>query len=183
MGFDSVKDYTSEEDELLTTGEAARLLDTSRQHIVDLCDRGDLPFVTTGRHRRVRRSDVEALRARTMRLTRDQRSSLWLGYAVAGKLVANPPVVLKRARSNLRRMQKLGSRQATNPWLSEWDRLLEGPVDDILNALTTRAPQSRELRQNSPFAGVLTEGERRKVLTAARRWDRKRSSGATSATG
>ena len=59
----------AESDELLTTGEAAKILNSSRQHVVDLCDRGDLSFTTTGRHRRVRRADVETLRTRTQRLT------------------------------------------------------------------------------------------------------------------
>lgn len=50
---------------------------------VNLCNSGDLPFSTTGRHRRVRRADVEALRTRTQRMTRDQLRSLWLNHAVA----------------------------------------------------------------------------------------------------
>jgi len=33
----------AESERLLTTGEAARLLGTSRQHVVDLCTAGDLP--------------------------------------------------------------------------------------------------------------------------------------------
>src|SRR6266581_955144 len=98
-----------EGDELLTTGEAAKILNTSRQHIVDLCGRGDLPFVTTGRHRRVRRTDVEALRTRTQRLTRDQNRSLWLGYAIAGKLVVDPPGVLEKARRNLAHLKRVHS--------------------------------------------------------------------------
>jgi excisionase family DNA binding protein len=77
-------------DELLTTGEAATLLNVSRQHIVDLCTNGDLPFSTVGTHRRVRRVDLVQLRSRTERLTRDQERSLWLGHAIAGKLVADP---------------------------------------------------------------------------------------------
>src|SRR3972149_12107182 len=84
-------------DELLTTGEAAKILNTSRQHVVDLCERGDLPFVTTGSPRRVRRADVEALRTRTQRLTRDQGRSLWLGHAIAGKFVLDPAGVSARA--------------------------------------------------------------------------------------
>ena len=71
-------------EDLLTTGEAARLLNSSRQHVVDLCDRGDLPYTTVGTHRRVRRSDVEALRTRTRRLSRDQQRSLWLAYCDRG---------------------------------------------------------------------------------------------------
>lgn len=61
-----------------TTGEAALILNSSRQHVVDLCNRGDLPYVTVGTHRRIRRSDLEAVAERTLGLTRDQRRSLWL---------------------------------------------------------------------------------------------------------
>lgn len=157
-----------DEDELLTTGEVARILGTSRQHVVDLCERGDLPFATTGRHRRVRRGDVEALRGRTQRMTRDQRLSLWLGHAAAGQLVADPESVLRKARENLTALQDTHRRGVANRWLDEWDELLRGPVDGVLEALTSRSPKARELRQNSPFAGVLTERERDRVLSAFR---------------
>jgi len=160
-------------DELLTTGEAAKILNTSRQHVVDLCDRGDLPFVTTGSHRRIRRADVEALRTRTERLTRDQRRSLWLGYATAGKLVADPPGVVEKARHNLAKLKVTHARGAAGRWLDEWERLLDGPVDRVLDALTSRTPRARELRQNSPFAGVLTESERHGVLTTFNSADRR----------
>jgi excisionase family DNA binding protein len=153
-------------DELLTTGEAARILNTTRQHVVDLCDRGDLPFVTTGTHRRIRRADVEALRNRTQRLTRDQLRSLWLGYATAGELVAEPAHVIDKARKNLATLRAANARGAAARWLDEWERLLDGPVDGILEVLTSRTPRARELRQNSPFAGVLDEHERRRVLDA-----------------
>lgn len=156
----------SDDDMLLTTGEAAQILNTSRQHVVDLCDRGDLPFVTTGTHRRVRRGDVEALRTRTQGLTRDQRRSLWLGHAVAGKLVADPVGVLRKARKNLAHLDQTPARGAGRRWLVEWGTLLDGPVEGVLEALTSRTPRARELRQNSPFAGVLTERERSGVLAA-----------------
>ena len=77
-------------DRLLSTGEAARLLSCSRQHVVDLCNRGELSFTTTGKHRRVRRRDVDAIRTRTERMSRDQKRSLWLAYALAGRIVADP---------------------------------------------------------------------------------------------
>lgn len=156
--------------DLLTTGEAAKILSTSRQHIVDLCDAGDLPFVTVGTHRRVRRSDIEALRSRTQHLTRDQRRSLWLGYAIAGKLVQDPSPVLRKAQENLGILQSR-SRGANRRWLQGWERLLGGPIEGVLEALTSRSPKARELRQNSPFAGVLSERERHEVLSAFRNTD------------
>ncbi len=155
----------ADSDELLTTGEAARVLNTSRQHVVDLCERGDLPFVTTGSHRRVRRGDVEALRTRTQRLTRDQRRSLWLGHAIAGRFVLDPAGVSAKARRNLAHLKRVHSGGASSRWLAEWERLLHGPPEDILEALTSRSPRARELRQNSPFAGVLSEQERRRALS------------------
>jgi len=161
--IDSV--LAEDEDELLTTGEAARILDASRQHVVDLCERGDLPFVTTGTHRRVRRADVEALRTRTQRLTRDQERSLWLGFAIAGKLVADPAGVWEKARQNLAHLKRVHAGGSAGRWLAEWERLLDGPVYGVLDALTSRTSRARELRQNSPFAGVLTEEERGSALS------------------
>lgn len=163
--FDTIAER--EAAELLTTGEAAKLLNSSRQHVVDLCERGDLPFTTVGRHRRVLRSDVEAIRTRTQRLTRDQRRSLWLAYAVAAQVVEDPERALAAARANLIRMRQAARGQATR-WLDEWERLLGGPVEDVLDSLTSRSPKGRELRQNSPFAGLLSEDERDRVLSAWR---------------
>lgn len=157
----------AEGDDLLTTGEAAALLNSSRQHVVDLCARGDLPFTTVGTHRRLRQRDVEMLKARTLRLTRDQRRSLWLAYAVAGRIVADPTNATRLARHNLERMQ-LSSRGQTRRWLDEWDRILAGPIDELLAALVSPSPKGRELRQNNPFAGLLSEHEREAVLAAWR---------------
>jgi excisionase family DNA binding protein len=154
-------------DELLTTGEAATLLSASRQHVADLCDRGDLPYTTVGTHRRVRRGDIEAIRTRTERLTRDQRRSLWLSYAAAAKIVHDPDLAIRTARANLPLMRAKARGQASR-WLNEWEKLLDGPVDNLLDALTSRAPKGRELRQNSPFAALLDEAERQQVLTAWR---------------
>ncbi len=141
------------------------MLNSSRQHVVDLCDRGDLPFTTVGTHRRVRKADIEMLRERTQRLTRDQRRSLWLAYAVASRIVADPDDARRRAFENLERMRTT-SRGQTRLWLDAWERLLHGPVDKLLATLVSPSPKSRELRQNSPFAGLLTEAERADVLAA-----------------
>jgi excisionase family DNA binding protein len=153
-------------DDWLTTGQAARLLGVSRQHVVDLCNRGDLPWSSTGAHRRVRREDVETLQATGARASRDQRRSLWLSYAVAGHLVTDPVGALDQARANLAVMRARHTRGQAAKWLAEWAELLDGPVEDVLAVLTSPVPRARELRQNSPFAGVLSEEERQRVLAA-----------------
>ncbi len=154
-------------DEMLTTGEAAKLLNTSRQHIVDLCERGELPFTTVGTHRRVHRIDVEAIKARTQRLNKDQRRSLWLAYAIAGCIAENPISALRLARKNLETMRRTSRGQA-NRWLDEWELLLKGPIENVLEQLVSRASKGREMRQNIPFAGLLTDTERQNVLSAWR---------------
>lgn len=156
-------------DELVTTGEAAALLGVSRQHIVDLCMAGDLPFITVGTHRRIRRSYIEELRDSSVRLTRDQERSLLLSYAVAGHLVTDPEGTVAHARRNLARMRDSSSRGAARVWLDQWEALLNGSLVDLLTALTSSSMRSRELRQNTPFAGVLSEQERMRVLATASR--------------
>lgn len=149
--------------ELLTTGEAARLLNSSRQHVVDLCDRGELPFATTGTHRRIRRGDLEALRARTQKMTRDQRRSLWLSYAIAGRIVEDPQKAAVVAEANLQQMTT-ASKGRPSRWAAEWAELLAGPLERLLHDYTSPSPRGRELRQNAPFAGLLTDTERAKIL-------------------
>lgn len=161
-----------ESEELLTTGEAAKLLSSSRQHVVNLTKSGDLPFVTVGSHRRIRRRDLETLRQRTQRMTRDQRRSLWLNTAIAGRLVHDPELVLERARANLEKMENAHPRGQAAHWLGQWRTLLWGPTERIMEVLTSPTPWAREMRQNSPFAGVLDEDDRIAVLEAFRRTDK-----------
>jgi excisionase family DNA binding protein len=155
-------------EELLSTGEVASLLGVSRQHVVDLCEAGNLPYSWVGKHRRIRRRDAEHIAAGNHRATRDQVRSLLLAYAIAGRVVADPERSRALARENLRTMRESSARGATQVWIREWERLLDGPLTDLLAALTSPAPRSRELRQNNPFAGVLSDEERRQVLQTAR---------------
>lgn len=160
---------TPVETDLLTTGEVAKLLGVTTQHVRNLCDRGLLPYVHVGSHRRVHRADFEALQSRQKGgLLREQVRTLWLHQAVAGKLVSNPERVLKIARRNLRKMRDTHPMGSITRQFDEWQRLLDGPLIELLNVLTSTAPHAIELRQNTPFAGVLTENERTQVLNAFR---------------
>jgi excisionase family DNA binding protein len=160
--------------DLLTTGEAALLLRSSRQHVVDLCERGFLPFVRVGTHRRLRRGDVEAVLRPD--LTRDQLKALWLHRAVAGRLVVDPDGVLSKARTNLARLGQVHPDGMAAIWLDRWRATLDDGIEAVLDTLTSRAPHAVELRQNSPFAGVLSETERRAVLNAfTTRWRAERA--------
>ena len=149
--------------ELITTGEAARVLGVSRQHVVDLCDRGQLGCERTPVHRRLRRDDVEALRKRSQ-LTREEMRSLWLNRAVAAWVAQDPVGTLARARQNLDRFERIHEGTSVTTWLERWRRVLDAGPEAVMEVLTSTAPEASELRQNSPFPGVLPEKERRAVL-------------------
>jgi excisionase family DNA binding protein len=151
---------------LLTTGEVAEILGTSRQQVVNLCERGDLPFVMVGKHRRIERSAVEAMLRPRPKLTRDQLKSLWLHQAVAGILVTDPDTVLDKATENLDRLMVQHQGTMTEIWLTRWrEKLRQGP-GAVLRTLTSEDPEAVELRQNSPFAGVLPQPQRQQALKA-----------------
>ena len=48
--------------------------------------------------------------------------------------------------------------------IERWREILDRPMDEIRAALGDDAQPLRELRQSSPFAGLLTEPERRKII-------------------
>ncbi|BEL01938.1 helix-turn-helix domain-containing protein [Actinoplanes sichuanensis] len=151
---------------LLTTGAVAEILGTSRQQVVNLCERGDLPFVMVGKHRRITRSAVEELLHPRPKLTRDQLKSLWLHQAVAGLLVTDPDAVLSKAAENLDRLMVQHQGTMTEIWLTRWrEKLRQGP-GAVLKTLTSEDPEAVELRQNSPFAGVLPQAQRQQALKA-----------------
>ena len=53
-------------------------------------------------------------------------------------------------------------------WAGEWERVLALPLPKIKRLICSDSQRARELRQTSPFAGVLNEQERRRILTAVK---------------
>ena len=122
-----------------------------------------LPYTSIGTHRRIRRQDLEALQSRTERLRREDRRSLWLAYATAGKIVSDPPAAIERARHQIALMRPTARGQA-RLWIDEWSGLLDGPIETLLATVTDPSLRGREMRQNSPFAGLLTDEERATII-------------------
>ena len=94
-------------------------------------------------------------------LTREDRRSLALHASVADRLREQPEEVLARARKSLVRMRAVhpGARQL----LDEWRVLLRRPLNALLPVLRDPSPWARELRQVTPFTGVLSARERAQV--------------------
>jgi transcriptional regulator with XRE-family HTH domain len=102
-------------------------------------------------------------------LTREERRSLFVHRAIARKLLADPPGVLAHARRNLMTIRAANREGSANRWLDQWDKLLAvGSIAAIVGVLTSHDEQARELRQNTPFAGVLSESDRASVYAMFR---------------
>ena len=91
-------------------------------------------------------------------LTREERRSIDLHRAIAARLRADPERVLAGARRNLARM--IARTGASSQPLREWGVLLDRPVQALVPLLTDPDPWARELRHVTPFAGVLSAGDR-----------------------
>ncbi len=159
-------------EELITTGQAAVLLGTTARHVVQLCDRGEVPYTLAGSHRRIRRTDVEALAGRAAisrggPMTDDQQRSLWLGRVAAAQVALDPDTALATARETT--MRFLANEPDGAQWLRHWLLLIERGPEAVMRALTSTSPISRELRQNSPFTGLIPDDERRRVIAGFRR--------------
>jgi hypothetical protein len=53
-------------------------------------------------------------------------------------------------------------------YADSWEHILEGPLPGIRKTLEGDDPRSRDLRQNSPFAGLLSEAERQRIVAEIR---------------
>ncbi|HKJ08220.1 MAG TPA: hypothetical protein VKA76_03940 [Gammaproteobacteria bacterium] len=84
--------------------------------------------------------------------------------AIAERLRANPKAMLDYARGNVARWSKDFSPACIPDWLGEWERLLYGPMDALVAAITADTDAGTHLRETSPFVGALTFQERLEIL-------------------
>ena len=104
-------------------------------------------------------------------MTREERRSLHLHCAIARRLERSPDEVLAKARETLSLMRS--KHPKADQLLREWEIILNRPVSEMTPALTDPSPWSRELRQVTPFAGVLTAEERTEVYQSFRKEESK----------
>jgi hypothetical protein len=70
--------------------------------------------------------------------------------------------MVEEARHVLFRWREQG--RVDKRYADRWDQLLERPLPEIRRALVQEGQEADDLRQNSPFAGVLSEPERRRIV-------------------
>lgn len=67
------------------------------------------------------------------------------------------------------RIERLAVDRHLHPrYADRWRQLLSRPLPDVAQAISADDEEGRDLRQNSPFAGVLNEQERRRIIEAIR---------------
>jgi len=91
--------------------------------------------------------------------------SLAMHALIARKLV-NEPRLLSVPRRNLERWRAHYSDPPQ--YLVEWAQLLRRPVGELAAILTDPGEEATRLRQSSPFVGVLTQRERKRLFEAFR---------------
>lgn len=101
------------------------------------------------------------------RMTREDRRSLAFHRAIADLLERDPETVIDRARRSLARLG------AAHPHATEllqcWREWLELPPPRLVSNLLDPHPHAREMRQVSPFSGLLPAAERARILRRFRR--------------
>jgi len=100
-------------------------------------------------------------------LTREDRRSLAYHGAIVKKIRANPTDALKRAQANLAKTKRMHP----DAWalLNQWSAWLALPLDKLEENLLHPGLFEREMRQVSPFAGLLSARERNQILIRFRR--------------
>jgi hypothetical protein len=72
--------------------------------------------------------------------------------------------IIETARRRLRRLRQEG--RIDPRWADEWEQILASPPAQVAKQISADTARARELRQTSPFAGLLTEQERRRLVRA-----------------
>lgn len=92
-----------------------------------------------------------------------ERRSLAYHEAIAERLDDR---LVDEARERVEQLVETGHLHPS--YAERWREVLSLPLDQIAAAITTEDQEAMDLRQNSPFAGVLNEQERRRIIEAVR---------------
>jgi hypothetical protein len=88
-------------------------------------------------------------------------------HCLVARKIERDPRLLEVARRNLARWLRDRAGHAPRALL-EWRDILAGPWPAIAARLTDPGEAGARLRQSSPFTGILTAAERRRVYEAFR---------------
>jgi transcriptional regulator with XRE-family HTH domain len=99
-------------------------------------------------------------------MTREEARSMALHGAIVTELRRDPTRVADLGRANIARMRHANPNAA--PLLDEWAHILAMPLNDGASRILDPSNHGRELRQLTPFAGVLDARQRAEVYRSFR---------------
>jgi hypothetical protein len=106
-----------------------------------------------------RQKFADTKKSSSMNHSETDQVSLELARRVADRMRGQPEVI-DFARANLARWsQQNTSAPSLLRCYAEWQQILSRPVEEICTLLCSESDNAQRLRQNSPFAGVLTPTE------------------------
>jgi len=105
----------------------------------------------------------------TTPLTREDRRSLTYHRAIVKLLEQNSEQVLHQAKTNIKKWLK--RRPDAKDLLVRWGKWLELPVQDLVTLMMNPDVVYRDMRQVSPFAGLLSAKQRTELLKRFQRED------------
>ena len=91
---------------------------------------------------------------------REEQVQIELHRALLGKLISDPERMRKLAHRNLVKSRTIVRGDQAQRWLDEWEALVDGPPQQLVEVFLGEDEHSIDLRQVSPFAGALTDEER-----------------------
>lgn len=150
----------------LTQSQLGALAGTS-QPTIALYEAGEKSPTLATLERLARAANLQVSVSFVPDMTPEDSRSLAYHAAVIEKLKANPTAVITKARKNL------GTLAALHPHarelLDRWKKWLSLPVDELIARCLDGGWLSRDMRQVTPFAGILTAKERAKIIKEMRR--------------
>ena len=150
----------------ITQLELAKMAGTSQSTIAAYETGAKSPTLRTAENL-ARSQNLEMLVTYIPQMSREDKRSLAFHRVIVECLRKDPIPVLNRATRNVEKLANLhpGAEALFNQW-KDWLALpLESLISNILNPL----PEAREMRQVSPFSGVLSPEQRVKILRQFRK--------------
>jgi plasmid stability protein len=98
----------------------------------------------------------------------ENRVQLELHKAVLGKLLGDLGPAREIAHRNVQRMRTTVRGDQAQGWLDEWEQMITDPGPRLVEVFVGGDEHSIDLRQVSPFAGVLSQPERLAAIKRAR---------------
>ncbi len=100
-------------------------------------------------------------------MTREDKRSLAFHRAIVEILRKDPAPILSRAVRNAEKLVKMhpGAQMLFNQW-KDWLTL---PLENLVSKILDPLPEAREMRQVSPFSGVLGPKQRARILRQFRK--------------